>query len=235
MGSPLFSFEHVTLDGDEGPRLNDLSVELPDDGITAIAGPSGAGKSSLLRCCNRLDAPQSGIVRYRGADIAARDPLAHRREVGMVFQRPVLFAGTVADNLRAGNPDADEQRLGDLLRRAALDPGFAARDAGSLSGGEAQRVCLARALATDPHVLLMDEPTSSLDAEAAGTLEQLMRELATGGVPVLLVSHGAAQIDRVADHVVRLEGGRVTRTEERTGVRAGGSASASSPGREPDA
>lgn len=228
MADALFSFERVTLDGDERARLDELSVELPGSGVTAIAGPSGAGKSSLLRCCNRLDAPQSGVVRYRGADVAARDPLAHRREVGMVFQRPVLFPGSVADNVRIADPQAGEERIAQLLRRAALDPSFAARDAGALSGGEAQRVCIARALATDPHVLLMDEPTSSLDADAAETLEKLMRELAADGVPVVLVSHGEAQIKRVADHVVRLEEGRVTRTEERAGVGDGAGPAAQS-------
>ena len=215
MALPLFAFEHVTLPGAERARLDDVDLELPAAGVTAIAGPSGAGKSSLLRCCNRLEAPESGVVRYRGEDIAARDPLEHRREVAMVFQKPVLFAGSVADNLRVADPQADEGRIAELLRRAALDESFAARDAAALSGGEGQRACLARALATDPHALLMDEPTSSLDPEATATLEGLMRELATDGVPVLLVSHGEEQIARVADRVVRMDLGRITGVEER--------------------
>ncbi len=217
MTPALFSFERVTLDGDERPRLDDVSFEVPDRGVSAIAGPSGAGKSSLLRCCNRLEAPRSGIVRYHGEDAAARDPLAHRREVAMVFQRPVLFAGTVTDNLRVADPGASDERIAALLRRAALDEGFAARDAAALSGGEGQRVCLARALATDPHVLLMDEPTSSLDEETAGMLEALMRDLAAGGVPVVLVTHGEDQIARVADRVVRVDRGRITGVEELAG------------------
>jgi putative ABC transport system ATP-binding protein len=214
VAAPLFAFEHVTLAGAERPRLDDVQLELHDGGVTAIAGPSGAGKSSLLRCCNRLEAPRDGVVRYRGEDIAARDPLALRREVAMVFQKPVLFAGTVADNLRVADPQASDERIAELLGRAALDVSFAARDAGAISGGEAQRVCLARALATDPHAMLMDEPTSSLDAGATATLETLMRELASGGVPVLLVSHGEDQIARVADRVVRMDAGRVTGVEE---------------------
>ena len=217
MPAALFAFEHVTLPGAERPRLDDVELELRDGGITAIAGPSGAGKSSLLRCCNRLEAPATGVVRYRGEDVGARDPLAHRREVAMVFQKPVLFAGTVADNLRVADPEASEARIAELLGRAALEPAFAQRDAGAISGGEAQRVCLARALATDPHAVLMDEPTSSLDADATATLEKLMRELAAARVPVLLVSHGEEQIARVADRVVRMEDGRVTGIEERDG------------------
>lgn len=214
MTAALFSFEHVTLDGDERPRLDDVSFEIPDRGISAIAGPSGAGKSSLLRCCNRLEAPQSGTVRYRGDDVAALDPLAHRREVAMVFQRPVLFAGSVADNLRVADPQASDTLIDELLRRAALEDGFATREAAALSGGEGQRVCLARALATDPRVLLMDEPTSSLDQETTGILERLMLDLAASGVAVVLVTHGEDQIERVADRVVRLDGGRVTAVDD---------------------
>ena len=190
-------------------------MTLPDAGITAIAGPSGAGKSTLLRCCNRLEAPDAGTVRYRGEDIAALDPLAHRRAVGMVFQAPVLFPGTVADNVRVADPQAGDERVAALLRRAALDPeAFAARDADTLSGGEGQRVCLARTLATDPQVILMDEPTSALDADASTELEALMRALAGDGVPVLLVTHDEAQLERVADHVLRLKDGRPTRELE---------------------
>ncbi len=207
---PLFSFEHVSVAGDERPRLDDVSVVLPDSGITALAGPSGAGKSTLLRCCNRLEAPESGTVSYRGEDVATLDPLAHRRAVGMVFQAPVLFPGTVADNLRVADPDAGDERIAELLRRAALDPSkFAERDADTLSGGEGQRVCLARTLATDPAVLLMDEPTSALDADATEQLEELMRALSADGVPVVLVTHNEGQLERVADHVVRLREGRL--------------------------
>lgn len=132
----------------------------------------------------------------------------------MVFQRPVLFAGSVADNVLVATPGASDERIAELLARAALDESFAARDAAALSGGEGQRVCLARAIATDPSVLLMDEPTSSLDPENVRALELLMLELAAAGVPVVLVTHGENQIGRVADRVVRLAAGRVTEVQE---------------------
>ena len=206
--APLFRFEAVTVAGADRPRLDAVTLEVPAAGITAIAGPSGAGKSTLLRCCNRLEAPSSGVVRYRGEDVAARDPLAHRREVGMVFQQPVVFPGTVADNLLVADPGASRERLAEVLRRAALDPQeYLDRDASTLSGGEAQRACLARTLATGPRVLLADEPTSALDEAATSELERLMRALADDGVPVLLVTHDEAQLERVADHVIRLAGG----------------------------
>ena len=205
---PLFHFEDVTVAGADRPRLDAVSLAIPGSGITALAGPSGAGKSTLLRCCNRLEVPSAGVVRYRGEDIAGRDPLAHRREVGMVFQQPVVFPGTVADNLLIADPGASRERLAEVLHRAALDPAeYLDRDASTLSGGEAQRACLARTLATDPRVLLADEPTSALDETATAELERLMRGLAADGVPVLLVTHDEAQLQRLADHVVRLAGG----------------------------
>ena len=212
---PLFRFEAVTVAGADRPRLDAVTLDIPGAGVTAIAGPSGAGKSTLLRCCNRLEAPSAGAVRYRGEDVAARDPLAHRREVGMVFQQPVVFPGTVADNLLIADPGASRERLAAVLRRAALDPGeYLDRDASTLSGGEAQRACLARTLATGPRVLLADEPTSALDEAATAELERLMRGLAGDGVPVLLVTHDEAQLQRVADHVIRLAGGTLVSSGE---------------------
>ena len=212
---PLFRFEAVTVAGADRPRLDAVTLDIPGAGVTAIAGPSGAGKSTLLRCCNRLEAPSAGVVRYRGEDVAARDPLAHRREVGIVFQQPVVFPGTVADNLLIADPGASRERLAEVLHRAALDPGeYLDRDASTLSGGEAQRACLARTLATDPRVLLADEPTSALDEAATAELERLMRGLAGDGVPVLLVTHDEVQLQRVADHVIRLAGGTLVNSGE---------------------
>jgi putative ABC transport system ATP-binding protein len=108
---PLFELDEVTVAGAERPRLAGVSLALGDGGITVLQGPSGSGKSTLLRLLNRLAAPDAGIVRYRGEDLTARDVLAHRREVGMVFQAPVLFPGTVADNLAVARP-ADPPRSG---------------------------------------------------------------------------------------------------------------------------
>jgi putative ABC transport system ATP-binding protein len=203
----LFALDAVTVAGVERPRLADVSLAVPDGGgVTVLQGPSGSGKSTLLRLLNRLEAPDAGVVRYRGEDLAARDVLAHRREVGMVFQAPVLFPGTVADNLAVARP-VDPPH--ELLERAGLPASFLTREAGTLSGGEAQRACLARALATRPRVLLMDEPTSALDPDATAVIEGLTRELAADGIPVVLVSHDAAQAQRLGDRIVRLAAGRV--------------------------
>jgi UDP-glucose/iron transport system ATP-binding protein len=205
----LFALDAVTVAGVERPRLDGVSLELGNGaggGVTVLQGPSGSGKSTLLRLLNRLEAPDAGTVRYRGADLASRDVLTHRREVGMVFQAPVLFPGTVADNLAVAQP-ADPP--GALLERAGLPTAFLTREAGTLSGGEAQRACVARALGTRPRVLLMDEPTSALDPDATAVIEALVRELAAEGIPIVLVSHDAAQAQRLGDRIVRLAEGRV--------------------------
>ncbi len=209
---PLFSFESVSVGQSGARRLDGLDAKLPVDGLTVVAGPSGSGKSTLLRLCNRLEVPSGGIVLHRGIDVTERDPLELRREVAMVFQRPVTFAGTVLDNLREADPDCDEQRGAELLERAGLAKSFLERDAGELSGGEAQRACLARSLATNPQVLLMDEPTSSLDAKASAVLEGLARQLVDDATPVVWVTHSEEQMRRLADHVLLLANGRVDRS-----------------------
>jgi putative ABC transport system ATP-binding protein len=207
----LFAFESVSVGPPDARRLDGLDAVLPAGGLTVVAGPSGSGKSTLLRLCNRLEVPSAGRVLHRGTDVGDRDPIELRREVAMVFQRPVTFAGTVRDNLHEADRSLADDACVELLERAGLDEGFLARDAGELSGGEAQRACLARALATRPRVLLMDEPTSSLDGEAAAVLERLARDLVDAGTPVVWVTHSREQLERLADHVLLLAEGRVDR------------------------
>ena len=208
MASPLFEFEAVTVERGGRTLLDAVTAEVPDDGVTVVVGPSGAGKSTLLRLCNRLEVPTSGRVRHRGEDVAGCDPLALRRRVGTVFQRPTPLPGSVADNLRIGTPDAPDADVDAVLDEVGLT-GLATRDAGELSGGEAQRMCLARTLLTHPTALLFDEPTSALDPASARVVEALATRLARTGTPVLWVSHDLDQVGRIADHLVVLIGGRV--------------------------
>jgi putative ABC transport system ATP-binding protein len=170
--------------------------------VTVIVGPSGAGKSSLLRLCNRLELADGGAVRFHGEDVRDLDPIALRRRVGMVFQTPTPFGGTVRDNLRVARPDLDDAAARGVLTRAALDPGLLDRPAADLSGGEAQRMCVARALVTEPEVLLLDEPTSSLDLTATLALEHLARSLVAESVVPVWVTHDLGQMRRLADHVL---------------------------------
>ncbi len=207
---PLFGFHDVVVRFGDTVVLDHVDATVPDRGaITCLLGPSGAGKSTLLRLCNRLEVPAAGRVLLRGRDLAEVDPLALRRDVGMVFQRPTVFPGTVRDNLLVARPGADDDRLVAAMERARLRADLLDRDADALSGGEAQRACLARTLITEPEVLLMDEPTSALDPTATRGLEDLGRALAEDGMPILWVTHDLAQADRIADDRIVLVGGRV--------------------------
>jgi putative ABC transport system ATP-binding protein len=148
-------------------------------------------------------------VSFHGDDVRRMDPIALRRRVGMVFQTPTPFAGTVRDNLRVAHPDLDDAGARGALSRVGLDAGLLDRPAGELSGGEAQRMCLARTLVTGPEVLLMDEPTSSLDPAATVALEQLARALLAEGVVSVWVTHDLPQMRRVADRVIVLIDGTI--------------------------
>ncbi len=210
----LFRFERVGVRFGDTTVLDGVDATLPGGGITMLAGPSGAGKSTMLRLCNRLTLPTHGRVCFRGDDIAGLDPLALRRQVGMVFQRPTLFDGTVLENLRVADPTMNRDRAVAALGHVGLPGELLDRAARDLSGGEAQRACLARTLATRPSVLLMDEPTSMLDHDNALLLERLVRRLiGEDGVAVVWVTHDSAQIRRLADWVVQIEGGRVLGSE----------------------
>jgi len=206
---PILVFDAVTVTTDDGVELlRDVDLAVGAGSIACIAGPSGAGKSTLLRLGNRLEVPSAGVVRFEGRDAAAIDPRELRRRVGMVFQRPVVFAGTVRDNLQVASPDAADARFDASLRQVGLDGGFLDRVGDDLSGGEAQRVCIARALLTDPEVLLMDEPTSALDPESRRGIEALAHDLAGSGLAIAWVSHDLGQARRLGGRVTVLIGGR---------------------------
>lgn len=175
---------------------------------TAVAGPSGAGKSTLLRLLDRLQEPTSGRVLLHGRPLPAYDVLEVRRRVGLVQQAPVVLGATVLEDLRTGAA-VTEQQAEALLERAGLSGTPLDRDPSSMSGGEAQRLCLARALAVGPEVLLLDEPTSALDAVAAMAVERVVRALVADGLTAVLVSHDLQQARRMADDVVVLRGGRL--------------------------
>ena len=191
--------------------VKEVSVQVPKGEVLAVVGRSGAGKSSFLRLLNRLDEPTGGAVLLAGEDYRTLPPQELRRRVGMVMQRAHLFPGTVADNVGFGPhqrgsglaPDA----IAGLLARVGL-PGYATRDVANLSGGEAQRVSLARSLANDPEALLLDEPTSALDAESAHAIEALLLDLvAERQLSCVLVTHSKQQAASLAVCTLVLEAG----------------------------
>ncbi len=193
--------------------LQDISFALHQDETLAVVGPSGSGKTTLLRCLNRLTEPTTGLLRLHEQDYNDIPVTELRRRIGMVFQLPVLFPGTVADNAAYG-PGLRDDEEGKLRALKALEAvGLADRAdqrAETLSVGQAQRLCLARALANDPEVLLLDEPTASLDREMAGVMEELLLRLRRDwGLAWVIVSHDEAQGLRLADRAIRLKDGAV--------------------------
>jgi putative ABC transport system ATP-binding protein len=191
--------------------LRDLDLAIAD-GATAVLGPSGSGKSTLLRLLDRLADPDAGTVRFRGADVRSLDPLDLRRRAVLVPQLPAPLPGTVAANVRYG-PGLVGREIDPrpLLAMAGLAEDFTERDARRLSVGEQQRMMLARALALEPEVLLLDEPTAALDDEAKEGVERTLAELrGRAGLSLVLVTHEAAQADRLAERVVRIADGGVS-------------------------
>ena len=193
--------------------VQDVSIEVRQGDVLGIVGPSGAGKSSFLRLLNRLDEPTSGTFFLEARNYREIAPRELRRKIGIVMQTAFLFPGTVAENIRFG-PDQRSERLEDgrideLLGQVGLD-GFAAKTVDHLSGGEAQRVAFARAVANSPSVLLLDEPTSALDDLAKRQVETVIRDVVRAShLTCLIVTHDREGAARVADRILVLEGGRV--------------------------
>jgi putative ABC transport system ATP-binding protein len=213
-----FELDRVGVHRGDAVLLDEVVATITAGRCTAIVGPSGAGKSTLLRLLNRLIDPTSGRVLYQGVPLPELDVLALRRRVGLVGQRPTLITDTVLAEVRVGRPDLAEAEARDLLTEAGLPPAFVRRRTAGLSGGEAQRVCLARALALRPEVLLLDEPTSALDRAGADEVERAVSGLRAEGRTVVLVSHDAAQARRIADDVLVLRAGRLVEQGPPDGV-----------------
>jgi putative ABC transport system ATP-binding protein len=193
--------------------VNDISVQVLQGEVLAVVGPSGAGKSSFLRLLNRLDEPTGGTVLLNDRDYHDMAPQKLRRRVGMVMQVAYLFPGTVAANVAFGPRQRGEkvspEQIAALLGRVGL-PGYQARDVSNLSGGEAQRVSLARTLANAPETLLLDEPTSALDDVSARGIEELLLSIIRERrMTCVIVTHNTAQAHRIADRTMILESGKL--------------------------
>lgn len=210
--SLLYRLENLRKVYETRAVLDLNALEVHQGEILALVGPSGAGKSTLLRLLNFLEAPTSGALTYRGQDIPFPAPLALRRQVTTVFQRPLLLRGSVADNiafglkLRGAHVNSNVEQI---LGRIGLE-NMAAAPARKLSGGEMQRVALARALVVEPRVLLLDEPTANLDPYNVTLIEDIVREQnRTHGVTVVVVTHNIFQAKRLAHRVGLLLNGQL--------------------------
>src|ERR1700722_7425904 len=228
VGDPVLRTENLTLSF--GPRaiLTDINVEIQRGSVTALIGPTGSGKTTLLRTFNRMNDKVStyghkGDVLLDGRSIwhSGVELMALRRKVGMLFQRPNPFPMSIMDNVtagarahrmasKAGLRAIAEQRLTEVGLWGAVSDRL--KDSPfRLSGGQQQLLCLARALAISPDVLLLDEPTSSLDPVATESIEALIRTLIPQ-ITVVIVTHNLAQARRVADRTIFLNAGRLVET-----------------------
>jgi tungstate transport system ATP-binding protein len=201
-------FEDVMVLARDIALVRDVSLQIAAGAPTVLVGPNGAGKSTLLRLAMGLIEPTRGRITWGGR--AESDG----RRRAMVFQRPVMLRRSAAGNIgyalrAAGIPRAERPRgLADILARVGLVH-LADRPARRLSGGEQQRLALARALAHDPEVLLLDEPTASLDPAATKAVEDILRDIAQSGVKIVMATHDLGQARRVAGEIVFLLRGEV--------------------------
>jgi len=211
----MIRVEHASVMKQNRAVLGAVTLAFDSGASYSILGPSGAGKTTLLRLLNRLEEPSSGALWYRDARYREISPITLRRRVAMVFQVPVVFPGTVRDNLMTPlrlqkRASADQAVLVGRLELAGLDGGFLDRDASELSVGEKQRVCIARALMNDPEVLLLDEPTAALDPATARRLIESIVDLNHRlGLTVIMVTHQPEQARVFGAQVILLSGGTV--------------------------
>lgn len=205
-----FVLDKITVAHGQVRVLDAIEARIETGRCTAVVGASGSGKTTLLRVLNRLEEPTSGRVLLNGEPITAMDVLGLRRRVGLVPQQPVLLTDTGRDEVRVGRPDLAEYRVVELLEQVGLPLSVLDRRTERLSGGEAQRLCLARALALEPEVLLLDEPTSALDGVNVALIAALARSHVAAGGSVVLVSHDLAVVRTLADSVLVLDHGRLT-------------------------
>ena len=226
VSQPAFTLENVSIWYGQKQAVREVTMDIPEHNVTAIIGPSGCGKSTLLRSLNRMHelVPNTrieGRVLFDGKDLygSGVDPILIRRRIGMVFQKSNPFPTmSIQDNVVVGlrlngvrNRNLLNERTEKALRMAALwdevkddlrKPGI------SLSGGQQQRLCIARAIAVEPHVLLMDEPASALDPIATMKIEELISEL-KAKYTIVIVTHNMQQAGRVSDHTAFMYMGKL--------------------------
>ncbi len=201
--------------------LHEVSLTVERGEILGLIGPTGSGKTTLLRIINLLDEPSTGSILFGDKEVSGRpekESLATRRKMAMVFQKPVMFKASVKENVSyglrmRGKQDRDEKisissRVEEALEMVGLS-GYESRDANTLSGGEMQRIALARALILQPELLLLDEPTANLDPRSAASIDSLLRSLAGSRTAVILATHNMEQCRKLAGRVAVLQAGRL--------------------------
>ena len=216
MSENIIEVRHLRKSFGDHEVLKDVDFTVSAGDVTSIIGPSGSGKSTLLRCINLLEKPTSGEILFHGENIMSRgtDPCHYRAKVGMCFQSFNLFNNmTVLDNCMVGpikvlkkSRDEAHKTAMQFLEKVGMAPYVNAKPR-QLSGGQKQRVAIARALSMQPEVLLFDEPTSALDPQMVGEVLTVMRQLASEGLTMIVVTHEMAFARDVSNHVVYMADG----------------------------
>ena len=192
--------------------LEDINLYLKKGTTLGLIGPTGCGKTTLLRIIDLIETPSSGKIIFNGLEIPKnkKDRLDIRRKMGMVYQKPIVFKGTVYENIgyglkiRGEDKDSYQEKIKNLLDSLGLS-GYEDRDASTLSGGETQRMALARALITDPELLLLDEPTANLDPQSTEKIENFLEKLRDEGeTTVILATHNLIQGQHLSDEIAIL-------------------------------
>ncbi|MCY3834035.1 MAG: phosphate ABC transporter ATP-binding protein [Chloroflexi bacterium] len=215
---PKLSIRNLSLKRGGATVLRDISLDVAEGELLVVIGPSGSGKSSLLRCLNRLNEIESGSIQLDGRSIYDMPVTELRRQVGMMFQKTAAFEGSVAENIAYGarlrGGALSRESILDLMAQVSLEGELLDKPAAELSGGQEQRLAIARALALNPSLLLLDEPTSSLDPIATNHVEEsLLRLRERTNLTMIWVSHAIEQARRVGSRVLLLDGGRVIRED----------------------
>ena len=213
MNEPIITVKGLNLWYGQTQALKNISIDIPEKSITALIGPSGCGKSTFLKTLNRMNdlIPSvriTGEVLYHGEDIFQAEVNNLRKEVGMVFQKPNPFPMSIYDNIAYGprtHGIRNKAQLDDIVEKALRDAAIwdevkdrLKKNALGMSGGQQQRLCIARALAVEPEVLLMDEPTSALDPISTSRIEDLAMELKEK-YTIVIVTHNMQQAVRISD------------------------------------
>lgn len=197
-------------------------LEIPERQVTCIVGKSGSGKTTLMKLLNRMISPDAGTITYKGTPITEIDPIQLRRRVVMLPQSPVMFEGTIRENLCKGLEFAGKPMVGDDILHRIMEVMDLRKDldgdVGTLSGGEKQRVALGRVLAMQPEVALLDEPSSALDRGTERTImERVVADAREHGVTLVIVTHSRPLAEAIAENLIEMEGGRIV-----SAARAGG-------------